>query len=117
MLFPCGDLVGLKGHLDQEDGHSLSYPPIPHIDTSQSHRINSHSGTKRFLASLSPSDRTTLFFTTTSNNLEDNDDMIFEKVLTIHYDGSWETLLGQFQLSFIIFLCCSCLASLEHWYV
>jgi hypothetical protein len=131
-----------RANQKEEDGHTLSYPPIPHINintsgtgsqstnTSMSSSINSHSGTRRFLASLTPTERTSLFLAIRAsssnnsnsnnnsykqNNNESHEDIIFETVLSTYYDGNWKILLGQFQLSFILFLCCSCLSSLEHW--
>ncbi len=33
------------------------------------------------------------------------------------YDNRWNVLLGEWELSFVMFISCACLASLEHWYV
>ena len=102
--------------ITNEDGHSLIYPPIPHIGENQSRSINSHPGTRRFLARLSPSERTALFLKNDEDLRSQKwDELIFEKVLSRYYGGNWKVMLGQFQLSFIVFLCCSCLSSLEYW--
>mmetsp|Transcript_23145 Transcript_23145/g.34459 ORF Transcript_23145/g.34459 Transcript_23145/m.34459 type:complete len:547 (+) Transcript_23145:68-1708(+) len=93
-----------------EDGKSLIYPPIPHIN--ESYSIQAHQGTRRYLANLTPSERTKLFL---GGSQGDKNGLIFEHILFKFYDGNWKILLGQFQLSFVVFLCCSCLASLEHW--
>lgn len=100
------------------DGETLRYPSIPHIDTHQNRSINSHSGTRRFLARLTPTERTSFFINSNSKGggvLDNRNDSIFENVLLTYYKGNWEVMLGQFQLSFVVFLCCSCLSSLEHW--
>ena len=104
----------VKDEMKEEDGHSLKYPPIPHVDPKQSHRVNAHSGTKRFLSTLSPSERTQIFLAINNCDLDEKD-VLFEKVLSTYYSGNSKILLGQLQLSFIVFLCCSCLSSLEHW--
>ncbi len=93
-----------------EDGRSLEYPPIPHIN--ESYSIQGHQGTRRYLANLTPIERTKLFLGSSEG---DKNGTIFEQVLSKYYDGKWKVLLGQFQLSFVVFLCCSCLSSLEHW--
>ena len=93
-----------------EDGKTLIYPPIPHIN--ESYSIQAHQGTRRYLANLTPSERTNLFLGGSQGH---KNGLILEQVLSKYYDGKWKVLLGQFQLSFVVFLCCSCLASLEHW--
>lgn len=93
------------------DGKSLVYPPIPVLDDSSKLKRTSHVGTKRYLAQLSPADRTALFLD------EHPSDRAFSDVLTRYYDGRWEDLLGDIQLSYVMFLHIQCLASMEHWYV
>jgi hypothetical protein len=123
-----GDRNKLQGHTrtnqeqqqdyESQDGHCLIYPPIPHIDNSNySQSITSHSGTRRFLATLSPSERTSFFHRQEQEQRQDTNRMVYQKVLSTYYSNNWEILLGEFQLSFVLFLCCSCLTSLEHWYV
>lgn len=93
------------------DGKPLVYPPIPVLDDTNKLKRTSHVGTKRYLAQLSPVDRTALF-------LDDCPaDCAFSDVLTRYYDDSWEELLGDIQLSYTMFLHIQCLASLEHWWV
>ena len=98
------------------DGHTLQYRPIPHIDTNQSHSITSHYATRQFLASLSPTERTKFFVSTKEGDITQSPNtLIFGKVLSMYYNGNWKVMIGHMQLSFIVFLCCSCLSSLEHW--
>jgi len=120
-----------------QDGLSMNYKPIPTIPNDpdpalpilQRHtKIHSHSGTRRYLASLSPSQRTAFFIhqrDTDSNADADSNanadtprlpaDALFGTILNDYYDNQWELLLGEMQLSFCVFICCSCLTSLEHW--
>ena len=126
----------------QQDGLSMNYKPIPTIPNDRQSKIHSHSGTRRYLASLSPSQRTAFFMdqrnvnatttttttTTTGVNTDANAnanttsnsprlpaDALFETILNDYYNNQWEILLGEMQLSFCVFICCSCLTSLEHW--
>jgi len=107
---------------DESDGVTLSYPPIPCIDLQQ--RCHLHGGTRRFLAGLSPSDRTDLFIrhngTATdgwesSSSSSSPEDVVFRRVLKDCYGGRWDVLFGEWQLSFVLFVCLGCLSSLEHW--
>lgn len=112
------DSISTNGKAQENDGITLSYPPMPHIDRNQHRSINAHAGTRGFLASLPPAERTSFFISNNQLGASDKQDissLIFEKVLSRYYKGSWHMMLGQFQLSFILFLCCSCLSSLEHW--
>lgn len=95
-------------HCD-EDGSSVSYPPIPVLDSRKSARHSRHVGTRRYLASLSPSDRTALFLHSSPHNF------LFESILGHTYRNRWTDILGDVQLSYIIFLHLQCLSSLEHW--
>lgn len=96
-----------------QDGSSVQYSPIPVIDKSKSARYSQHVGTKRFLAKLSPSDRTSLFVDVNPHNF------VLQKLFQREYSGEtgWEDILGDIQLSYILFLHLHCLSSLEHWYV
>lgn len=91
------------------DGKSLVYPPVPVLDDTGKLKRTSHVGTKRYLAQLSPADRTALFVN------DHRADRAFEDVLTRYYGNSWKELLGDIQLSYSIFLHIQCLASMEHW--
>lgn len=93
------------------DGISMKYPCIPVVDTTISLRTNRHAGTRRHLSRLSPSQRTQLF---TEPQIARR---LLQDVLSLHFDDSWEVLLGDLQLAYILFLYLQCLASLEHWYV
>ena len=132
-----------------QDGVSMKYRPIPCFDLSQERRgemgekksgeevqmksrsmkirPQSHNGTRKYLASLTPPERTALFTMQhghghggcNSSSIEGNSsssgDYVFQCILRDYYNGRWETLLGELQLSFVVFVCCSCLCSLEHW--
>jgi A1 cistron-splicing factor AAR2 len=91
------------------DGKSLAYPPIPVLDDSSQLKRTSHAGTKRYLAELSPADRTALFVHEHPANVA------FTNILTRFYDNNWKQLLGDIQLSYTMFLHIQCLASMEHW--
>lgn len=91
------------------DGKSLVCPPIPVLDDTSKLKRTSHIGTKRYLAELSPADRTALF-------MEENPaDRAFANVLARYYGNNWKDLLGDIQLSYTMFLHIQCLASMEHW--
>ena len=92
-----------------EDGSSARYPPIPVLDGRKSARQSRHEGAKQFLAVLTPSDRTSLFLHENPNNL------VMETLLKQQFDSRWQDLLGDIQLSYILFLHLQCLSSLEHW--
>jgi len=144
---------GKDGHPHQ-DGVTLQYPSIPCLQYEQvpvehkekdsiikykykysySHG-SSHEGTKRYLTSLSPQQRTAFFMNQNhrqnnkQNHLQSDVDMdmnldmdmdtpadkVFHHVLRTYYHNAWQDLMGDLQLSFCVFLSCSCLASLEHW--
>ena len=99
------------------DGTSICYPPIPCIEGSPSSSSTTpahisrtgHGGTKRYLSHLSPSDRTALFLDAEPGS------RVLEIVLKQYYDGRWEELVGDVQLSFLLFLHLGCLSSFEHW--
>ena len=120
-----GDMSGVH---NVEDGIHLSYPPTPCMEVHHQNRKGKnkndsgllglrHVGTRRYLSTLSSEDRTSLFRGSGSNLGSD----ILRRVLgefygsELHPYGSWKILLGEWQLSFVVFLCCGCLSSLEHW--
>ena len=132
-----------------QDGVSMKYRPIPCFDLSQGRRgemgekksgeevqmksrsmkirPQSHNGTRKYLASLTPPERTALFTmqhghgyggcnsSSIERNSSSSGDHVFQCILRDYYNGRWEMLLGELQLSFVVFVCCSCLCSLEHW--
>ena len=59
------------------DGISISYPPIPCIDpTIDARRLVQHSGTRSYLSTLTPTERTRLLmFSKKGNGYEDDDDI------------------------------------------
>lgn len=92
------------------DGKSVTYPRIPVMDSSQSARTHSrHLGTKHFMAGLTPSERTSLFLK------EHPSSRVMEHVLNFYYDDKWKDMLGDIQLSYVLFLNLHCFSSLEHW--
>lgn len=105
-----------------EDGIYMKYKPIPCFDTAQDQdrgkvKPQNHKGTKKYIASLPPPARTAIF-TRQYGDVYDGKslgDFIFQSLLDNYYEGQWEVLVGEIQLSFVVFVCCSCLASLEHW--
>ncbi len=123
----------------EEDGTTMQYPPIPCLlipdrkDDKKGGKtkariyhglVQHHIGTRRYLAMLEPNQRTVLFTSIGPNGDVDDDDtfkslsppdIVFNDILHRYYDDQWEILLGDLQLSFAVFICCSCLSSLEHW--
>jgi hypothetical protein len=92
------------------DGESVTYPRIPVMDSSQSARTHSrHLGTKHFMAGLTPSERTSFFLN------EHPSTRVMEHVLNSYYDDKWKDMLGDIQLSYVLFLNLHCFSSLEHW--
>jgi A1 cistron-splicing factor AAR2 len=92
------------------DGKSIHYPPVPVIDSNVSLSSHKHAGTKRYLATLEPKDRTQLFL-----HRQSQGQAVLQKVLHEYYQSSWKALLGDLQLSYCLFLYLQCFASLEHW--
>ncbi len=90
------------------DGKAVVYPPIPVLDKARGTRHATHAGTRAYLAQLSPSDRTRVFMDTAPTSL-------MESVLERYYDLNRKELLGDLQLSYLLFLCLHCLSSFEHW--
>lgn len=91
------------------DGSSVLYPAISVIDSRKSARHSQHEGTKKFLSTLPPSDRTSLLLDDKVHNL------VLDMILKQQFRGHWQDLLGDVQLSYILFLHLQCLSSLEHW--
>ena len=116
------------------DGRSIHYPPIPVIVDLSNPQLytHKHSGTRRYLARLTPQERTSFFFRSDNKNDDDNNrrnhetttttttsaattPTVLDRLLEEYYDGSFESILGDVQLSFIVFINLQCLSSLEHW--
>lgn len=96
------------------DGITPAYPPVPCIDPDSSSpgrpaKRGVHAGTRRYLSSLSPSERTAAFLDSTPGS------KVLRDVLKREYGGLWGDVLGDVQLSFVLFLHLGCLASFEHW--
>jgi len=100
-----------------EDGKSLQFPGVPLmnpplVDSMSGRRQERHShhlGTKRFLAALQPPERTRLFVDPYPGTLA------LEEVLARYYDRDYRMLLGDVQLSYVVFLQLHCYASFSHW--
>ena len=92
------------------DGKSLTYPPIPVVDPGLSLAKHKHLGTNRFLSKLRPNERTRLFLSSSAEAF-----VWLDVVLKDSYRGSWEALLGDLQLSYVLFLYLGCYSSLGHW--
>lgn len=88
------------------DGAPLSYPLVPLLGETRCIR---HAPTKRYMASLSPDERTGIFMATRPA------DLVFDTLLREHYNGDYELILGDIQLSFVAFQHLHCYASMEHW--
>lgn len=102
------------GRLDESDGRTPSYPHVPCIDPESSSpghpaKRGVHAGTRRYLSTLSPLERTALFLDPEPGSKALRD------VLGRDYGGVWGDVLGDVQLSFLLFLHLGCLASFEHW--
>lgn len=103
----------------ENDGKSLAYPPIPVVDPSLSLAKHKHHGTNRFLSRLEPQERTRLFLSSAAAANDDASNrpnfVWLDRVLKDFYHGSWEALLGDLQLSYVLFLYLGCYSSLAHW--
>ncbi len=95
---------------EHNDGKSLVYPPIPVVDPGLSLAKHKHHGTNRFLSTLTPQERTRIFLSSSTEDF-----VWLDAVLKDYYQGSWEALLGDLQLSYVLFLYLGCYSSLEHW--
>ena len=93
------------------DGNSITYPAIPCIDQSISIHKTKHQGTKLYLSWLAPTDRSLIYLAV------DPAQQALSSVLEREYNNKWETLLGDLQLAFVLFIHLHCYSSLEHWYV
>ena len=94
------------------DGSQVKYPHIPimiHPEKGVS-RSRSHRGTRAYLATLTPTERTTLFLDT-----KYAEERLLQSILEQQYQNDWKHLVGDVQLSFVMFLHLKCLHSLEHW--
>ncbi|KAL7533037.1 hypothetical protein ACHAXR_005001 [Thalassiosira sp. AJA248-18] len=109
----------------ENDGVSISYPPIPCIDqTINARRLAQHSGTRIYLSKLSPEKRTQLLFGGDSATESMNaGEYVWNDVLCRYYDRdvdgsiskSGNKFLADVELSFLLFLFLECHSSLEHW--
>jgi A1 cistron-splicing factor AAR2 len=85
------------------DGYHLAYPPIPVLGVTPL----KHTGTKRFLLTLSPSERTGV--------LMGGPLAALHRIIAAYYDADWKQLLGDLQMAYVMFLHLQCLTSMEHW--
>ncbi|KAL3756066.1 hypothetical protein ACHAWU_002645 [Discostella pseudostelligera] len=126
------------------DGISISYPPIPCIDpTIDAHRLIQHTGTRTYLSTLSPTERTRLLMFTNHESNADNSSMmddaescrrpdstgehVWKDVLCRYYGNeckfynggriseSEHHFLADIELSFLLVLYLECQSSLEFW--
>ena len=105
------------------DGIPCIYPPIPvfakdmHTKSFASDHNGvpayRHLGTRRFLQALSPSVRTSLCFAT--NNGANCANNALDHIINTTYEQQWEYLLGDVQLSFVLFLHLHCYTSYTYW--
>jgi AAR2 protein len=106
------------------DGIPILYPPIPvfaknirgkHFSSNNKVKAVSahrHLGTRRFLQSLNPSLRTSFCCATNGTNPANT---ALTYIIKQSYDERWEYLLGDVQLSFILFLHLQCYTSYTYW--
>lgn len=106
---------------NDNDGKSLTYPSIPVVDPRLFLVRHKHHGTNRFLSRLEPRERTRLFLSSSSAAAARESEggapnfVWLDRVLRDCYRGSWEALLGDLQLSYVLFLYLGCYSSLAHW--
>ena len=104
------------------DGTSIIYPPIPvfardiytthfpsHVEAASTFR---HVGTRRFLQLLNPSLRTSFCLEINGVNSANK---ALNFIIDTTYERKWEHLLGDIQLSFILFLHLHCYTSYTFW--
>lgn len=104
------------------DGTSIIYPPIPvfardiytthfpsHVEAASTFR---HVGTRRFLQLLNPSLRTSFCLEVNGVNSANK---ALNFIIDTTYERKWEHLLGDIQLSFILFLHLHCYTSYTFW--
>jgi len=99
------------GSLSHVDGTELHYPPIPILGGTLNKWCR-HNGTKKYLASLNPSQRTDFLV---KNQINSSAIALVDQILEEYYNNQWKELLGDVQLSYIMFMHLQCLSSLEHW--
>ncbi|KAL7578342.1 hypothetical protein ACA910_012748 [Epithemia clementina (nom. ined.)] len=101
----------VKGYSD--DGTEAWFPRnIPAITNRRdgvTKNCLSHAGTKHFLSSLQTTKRTELFMDPFPA------DRALQYVLRDTYHDSWMDLIGDIQLSYILFIQMNCFNSFEHW--
>lgn len=97
-----------KSDVDTADGTPIQYPPIPCVGhgSLSAHR---HQGTKLYLSKLAPKERTVLLTS------DDPGGEILNELIRNNFDNKWEYILGDLQMSFVIFLHLQCFASFQHW--
>ena len=115
-----GKEAALSSNTKIVDGRSVQYPPIPVLlpSTSQSHhhaRTISHAGTKQFMKNLTPAQRTSFFTTTDRGQQSASGRLALDHLLITQYDNQYQLLLGDLQLSYLLFQNLHCWASLTHW--
>lgn len=102
---------------EKNDGHFVSYPPIPVTNDEEQRpsktKMIQHLGYKRYLAQLTPSERTQLYVNSSDSSCLGS--RILQDVLQKYYDCNYKELLADIQLAYILILNLQCFASLEHW--
>lgn len=102
-------------HIERtHDGVEVQYPPIPCISNMKDKRLffkSQHFGTTKYLENLTPSERTSLYLQRNSGTTYP----ILDHILLQYYNAKWQHLMGDLQLSFLLFLQLGCLSSLTHW--
>jgi AAR2 protein len=91
------------------DGRSVSYPPIPIFPLD----ARRHHGTRQFLQALTPAMRTTICCNFEAEISPST--VLLECLLNNVYYQKWESLLGDLQLAFVLFLNLQCYSSWIHW--
>lgn len=93
------------------DGGSVAYPPVPVLNQpARAARHAMHAGTKRFMKELTPAAARTAFFTAAHPA-----NFALEYLLANYYGNLCDALLGDLQLSYVLFLNLHCFSSLTHW--
>jgi AAR2 protein len=113
------------------DGIEVHYPPIPLMSRQNKSNMSRHLGTRKFLQSLTPSERTSLCLATSDTSISsksmdrnhskkaDNhrsvSNFAFDYIVDKTYAQQWNYLLGDLQLSYLLFLHLQCYSSWIHW--